>query len=149
MKETTQIDDQIHPLSRDYPASRAVDGNTNPIMRDKSCAHPVTSNRNMPAWWKVDLNDTYRIYSVVIYNRKFHSKRLDGFTLSVGNRSQSDQLVQCGTHTGRVKRSASVVTSCEAVGRYLEFKRSGNEEPNVSGLCEVVVIGHLYISKLY
>ena len=75
-------------------------------------------------------------------------KRLDGFALSVGNSSDRNQLIQCGNHTGTVAASASVVTSCEAVGRYLQFRRvSGTTQPNIAGLCEVVIIGHLYISK--
>ena len=145
-KETSQID-ETRGLSRSYPARRAVDGNTNPVI-SRSCAHPYTSNEKITAWWKVDLDDTYRLYSVVIYNRNCCAQRLDGFTLSVGNRPQSDQLVRCGTHTGRVKRSASVTTSCKAVGRYLEFRRTiTTPQPNIANFCEVVVIGHLYISK--
>ncbi|KAK2191690.1 hypothetical protein NP493_48g07132 [Ridgeia piscesae] len=145
MKKASQIDETAG-YSRSYPASRAVDGNTNPVI-SKSCAHPYTRNEDKTAWWKVDLNDTYRLYSVVIYNRDCCAQRLDGFTLSVGNRPQSDQLVRCGTHTGRVAISASVTTSCKAVGRYLEFRRTiTSSEPNFANFCEVVVIGHLYIN---
>ena len=147
MKKASQID-ETKGNSKTYPASRAVDGNTNPNIRDNSCAHPHTRKPNMTAWWKVDLNDTYRLYSVIIYNRDCCPQRLDGFKLSVGNRSQSDLMVQCGTHLGRVKVSASVTTSCRAVGRYLEFRRTiTTSQPYIANFCEVVVIGHLYIGK--
>ncbi len=146
MKNASQIGENINHNSKTYPASNAVDGKTDSAMRNKRCAHPMTDNDNMTAWWKVDLNDTYRLFSVVIYNRDGSSHRLDGFTLSVGTRS--DQLVPCGTHIGPVNSSASVTTSCEAVGRYLEFRRIiTTRHPNIGGLCEVVVIGHLYIGK--
>ena len=129
MKKASQID-ETKGTSKTYPASRAVDGNTNPNIRDNSCAHPFT-NKNTAAWWKVDLNDTYRLYNVVIYNR------------------DCCQLDKCGTHIGRVARSASVTTSCEAVGRYLEFRRTTTttSKANVANFCEVVVIGHLFIGK--
>ena len=147
MKKPSQLD-ETNGYGRTYPTRRAVDGNTDPNIRHGSCAHPSSSKKNTPAWWKVDLKDTYRLYTVVIYNREASSFRLDGFTLSVGNKSQSDQLEPCGNHIGRVKPSASVTTSCEAVGRYLEFRRTnGTRQPDVAGLCEVVVIGHLYIGK--
>ena len=148
MKKASQIGEKTNRNSKTYPASNAVDGNTSSIMSRNRCAHPMTNNKNMTAWWKVDLNDTYRLYNVVIYNRDGSSFRLDGFTLSVRNSSQSDQLEQCGTHTGHVGLGASVTTSCEAVGRYLEFRRTNKtRQPNIAGLCEVVVVGHLYIGK--
>ena len=149
-KKASQIGETSNYNSRRYPASRAVDGNTDPYLSPdhNHCAHPAGNDLTTTAWWKVDLNGSYRIYSVVIYNRNTSIHRLDGFVLSVGNSSQSDQLEQCGTHIGRVAPSASVTTSCEAVGRYLEFRRTnGTRQPNIGGLCEVVVIGHLFISK--
>ena len=51
-----------------FPAGRAVDGNTNPSMGGGHCAHPDTDwGRN--AWWMVDLEETYNISRVIIYNR--------------------------------------------------------------------------------
>ena len=149
-KKASQLGEKTNTYSRRYPANRAVDGNTDPYLSNdhNHCAHPMGNDLTTTAWWKVDLNDTCRIYSVVIYNRNSSIERLDGFTLSVGNSSQSDEMVQCATHTGRVASSASVSTPCEAVGRYLEFRRTRTtREPHIAGLCEVVVIGHRYISK--
>ncbi|KAK2191678.1 hypothetical protein NP493_48g07064 [Ridgeia piscesae] len=146
-KKASQSGEKTNIYSRSYPASRAVDGNTDSYLKHDHCAHPMLNDTTTTAWWKVDLNGTYRLYSVVIYNRNSNIERLDGFTLSVGSSSQSDRLVQCGTHTGRVASSASVTTSCEAVGRYLEFRRTRTTfQSHKTGLCEVVIIGHRYIT---
>ena len=52
------------------PASRAVDGNTDPDMDNQhSCAHPMDSY-GTNAWWMVDLGQKYSIHRVVIYNKK-------------------------------------------------------------------------------
>ena len=49
------------------PAKLAVDGNTNPSMGAGHCASPDTEwGKN--AWWMVDLEDTYNISRVIIYN---------------------------------------------------------------------------------
>ena len=148
MKKASQIDEKTNYYSKKYTASKAVDGNTDSDMHHNHCAHPMTWNKNLSAWWKVDLDDTYRIYSVVIYNRKNVPWRLEPFTLSVGNSSKSDQLVPCVNYTGPAKSSGSVVSPCEAVGRYVEFRRSGiKKNKYITGLCEGVVIGHRYMSK--
>ncbi len=51
----------------DYVAERAVDGNTDTDQDRGSCAHPYDSSVSQ-AWWRVDLEDLHRIYSVTIYN---------------------------------------------------------------------------------
>ena len=55
--------------SKTYPASFAVDGDTNPDFDHNSCAHPY-DDQGTNAWWMVDLGQKYSISSVVIYNRK-------------------------------------------------------------------------------
>ena len=74
-------------------------------------------------------------------------RQLDTFILGVGNSSHLDSHTQCASHVGRVAKSGTVETSCEAVTRYLSFRMNGGSESHWTGLCEVVVIGHLYISK--
>ena len=55
-----------------FPAGLAVDGNTNPSMAGGHCAHPDTDwGRN--AWWMVDLEETYNISRVIIFNRDAES----------------------------------------------------------------------------
>ena len=52
--------------------SLAVDGDTNGIFEEKSCTHTDQDehddvNNN---WWAVDLEDTYQIQRVTLYNRE-------------------------------------------------------------------------------
>jgi NedA-like, galactose-binding domain/PEP-CTERM motif len=47
-------------------ADRAVDGNTDGYFYDKSVSTTLNSS---PEWWQVDLQDTYAIDSIVIWNR--------------------------------------------------------------------------------
>ncbi|KAI0231380.1 Receptor-type tyrosine-protein phosphatase mu, partial [Lamellibrachia satsuma] len=130
--------------SKKYPASYAVDGDTNPDLDHNSCAVPF-DDQGANAWWMVDLGQKYSISSVVIYNRKnrYNAARLSTFTLGVGNSPNS--LTQCASHNGRVAPSGSVEKSCTAVGQYLRFMRDGGSELNIANLCEVVIIGHLFI----
>ena len=67
-KTASQSVDSYTDWSRQFPAERAVDGNTNPDMFQGHCAHPDTDS-GQNAWWKVDLGETYDISSVIIYNR--------------------------------------------------------------------------------
>ena len=71
--------------------------------------------------------------------------RLDSFTLSVGN--IRDKYTQCASHKGSVAASGSVEETCTAIGRYLLFRRDGGTQPHLAGLCEVVVIGHLFVGE--
>ena len=68
----------------------------------------------------------------------------DAFTLSVGD--SPDKTTECAEHDGSVGPEATVNVSCDAVGRYLTFRR---EDKNVDStvLCEVVVIGSRRISR--
>jgi len=68
--------------------------------------------------------------------------------LSVGNSQDVDTLTQCASHNRTVGSSESVTKSCQAVGRYLRFSRDGEPRRNIAGLCEVVIIGHLFTGKL-
>ncbi|KAI0218277.1 hypothetical protein LSAT2_030008 [Lamellibrachia satsuma] len=97
------------------------------------------------AWWMVDLGQMYSIHRVVIYNRKnwHNAGRLDTFILSVGDSPST--LDHCASHNGRVSASGSVEHSCTKVGQYLGFRRNGGSEYNIASLCEVVIIGHLFI----
>ena len=72
-------------------------------------------------------------------------RRLKTFVLSVGN--SRNRLTPCANHNHDVASSKSVTKSCQAVGRYLRFSRDGGPEPHSAGLCEVVIIGHLFIDK--
>ncbi|KAI0239537.1 hypothetical protein LSAT2_009729 [Lamellibrachia satsuma] len=53
---------------------------------------------------------------------------------------------QCASHNGAMTAGATVNKSCTATGRYLSFRRTGGGENHWTTLCEVVVIGHRYVS---
>ncbi|KAI8477942.1 hypothetical protein Bbelb_443250 [Branchiostoma belcheri] len=54
-------------LRSEYPAERAVDGNTGTILYPlKECTH---TDLEYEPWWKVDLGDTYVISHVTVINR--------------------------------------------------------------------------------
>jgi len=40
-----------------------------------TCAQTTLGTTNDPAWWQVDLGDTYLITGIKIYNRQKHGKR--------------------------------------------------------------------------
>ena len=73
--------------------------------------------------------------------------RLNAFTLSVGNSSDIEDHSQCTRHNGAVAAGATVNESCTATGRYLSFRLSGGEDNHFTTLCEVVVIGYIYVCK--
>ena len=74
-------------------------------------------------------------------------KRLDTFILSVGDSPDKTKHRQCASHNGRVAAGGTVEEQCKGIGRYLSFRRDGGHESYVTGLCEVVVIGHRHIGK--
>ena len=69
-KTAHQSGEKLNEWSIGNPASRAVDGNTDPdLEHHHHCAHPMDS-AGTNAWWMVDLGQKYSINRVVIYNRK-------------------------------------------------------------------------------
>ncbi|XP_053407627.1 fucolectin-6-like [Mercenaria mercenaria] len=50
-----------------WPASKAVDGNTNNNMNGDSCFHTNTAATN---WWYVDLGQNYQVSLIEVFNRK-------------------------------------------------------------------------------
>ena len=68
-KPATQRDDYLDG-SRGWDAGKAVDGVTDGNIYNNFCQHSGASDANAPpAWWQVDLQGTYTIYSVTVYNR--------------------------------------------------------------------------------
>ena len=69
---------QLESLSFGQPSSLAVDGITDPGPGDENCAHPFSGSRNnppIPVWWYVDLELSYRITQIVLYNRASFTAR--------------------------------------------------------------------------
>ena len=67
-KTATQSSDPATTWSEDYPADKAVDGKTDPHIENGHCAHP-DEKWGQHARWTVDLEETFYIYYVIIYNR--------------------------------------------------------------------------------
>ena len=76
------------------------------------------------------------------------NRRLDTFVLSVGDSEDRHNHRTCVVHNAWVSLSGTVEQTCNAVARYLSFRRNGGFELYATALCEVVVIGHIYIGKL-
>ena len=70
-------------------ASRAVDGNTNPIFTGGSITH--TSTETNP-WWRVDLGYSAFVANIGLWNRGDNGNelRLNGFTVLVGDTPDGD-----------------------------------------------------------
>ena len=62
----------------DY-AERAVDGDTNQTSAGGSCMDTSTNVTKTLAWWIVDLNDTYRIGNITIWNRDEYENNIGIF----------------------------------------------------------------------
>ena len=67
-KPASQSSSPYTQWSERFPADRAVDGNTHPRMENGHCALPDVE-WGQHAWWRVDLEDTFNIYYVIIHNR--------------------------------------------------------------------------------
>ena len=76
MKPTDQSSTAFGAVS-----SRAVDGNPSGIWNDNSVTHTYS---DQGAWWKVDLEQSYDIFEIIIYNRAdCCGDRLDGFSVEI------------------------------------------------------------------
>ncbi len=63
-------------------ASRAIDGNTDPLYGHHGQTHSVQNTAD--PWWEVDLGRDVPIEKIVVYNRgEGFSRRMDGYSLSV------------------------------------------------------------------
>ena len=52
---------------------RAVNGDTS-YYNNGNCAHTTQGNTSDPAWWQVDLGETYQITGIRIHNRDRRGK---------------------------------------------------------------------------
>ncbi|XP_064604304.1 multiple epidermal growth factor-like domains protein 10 [Liolophura sinensis] len=95
-----------------YISAFAVDGKVGHILESTPCTHTMNDLRS---WWTVTLNRTYSIYTFQIYNRVENcgngpepcSRRLNGFTLSVGTNNQSYNA--CYTDTTTTNEGPGVI----------------------------------------
>nr|XP_019929678.1 uncharacterized protein LOC105345276 [Crassostrea gigas] len=125
-----------------YNASYAVDGNRGTNVGVDKCAH--TADGDMNPWWRVDLQDVYKVSSVRILNRgkdQYNtdlSHQLRNITVTVGL-TESDVNTSCGVFAGPGTLSQLVVIDCPTLpwGRFVKISKT----TEFLTLCEVDVFG--------
>ncbi|KAK2138701.1 hypothetical protein LSH36_2555g00001 [Paralvinella palmiformis] len=138
---------------RNATADKAVDG-----LYDKDdkkyyylnvCVHPNTSwHNNVSAEWWVDLEATYSIYKVTVWNtyNKGGYWRMNNFTVEVAT-SENKTKQSCGEYTKKepVSRGGNFTFNCNnKQGRYVYVRRlTWAREKKYMTLCEVAVDGIL------
>eukprot|EP00058_Branchiostoma_floridae_P028482 XP_002613973.1 hypothetical protein BRAFLDRAFT_67461 [Branchiostoma floridae] len=121
----------------DGPASRAVDGNTDPdLTNGKSCTH--TNGEDNASWW-VDLGQAYMVDRVVIYNRMdWGPERLNPFNIHIGDSDQVSANPMCGGNHQIDVTKPSMSVPCPGMrGRYLGVRLPGSNRK--LSLCEVKI----------
>ena len=102
---------------------RAIDGNTNGIWG----AGTTTHTNGAPSWWEVDLQNTYDIGTVVLWNRlDCCSERLTNFTVSIlaadGTVNWEEAFLTAGE---RIDGPNFTIDGIEAEGHYLRIAMPG------------------------
>ncbi|XP_019630216.1 PREDICTED: hemicentin-1-like [Branchiostoma belcheri] len=126
-------------LRSEYPAERAVDGNTGTILYPlKECTH---TDLEYEPWWKVDLGDTYVISHVTVINRgDCCGERLRNFMLRVGPYEDFRENTPCGDIYSEIPSEGETIdVRCEEPisGRWVSVQLIGRED--YLSLCEVQV----------
>jgi cytochrome c peroxidase len=134
---------QSSTFSADYPASRAVDGNTDGNHLSKSINH---TNYEVNAWWQVDLGSATTINTITLWNRTdCCSDRLSNFFVFVANYDMTGKgfgdLVVDNT-VWRYSLGTTAPTTLNipvnSTGRYVRVQLAGT---NSLHLAEVQVFG--------
>lgn len=63
-------------------AYNAIDGNRNNRLEQGSCAH---TKYNFEPWWRLDLRNIHKVFTVKLFFRDTFQERLDGVGLHIGN----------------------------------------------------------------
>ncbi|KAM4687850.1 fucolectin-4-like [Discoglossus pictus] len=115
---------------------RAIDGNKSGTYGDGSCTH---TDKDNPAWWRVDLNDDYKISRVIVTNRRDCCyERLGGAEVRVGNSTHLNKNSLCGIIWDVL--APTVTICCDRMeGRYVSIAIVTRRE--YLTLCEVEVYG--------
>ena len=116
-------------------SSNAVDGNTNTNWGGKSCTH--TKKEHSP-WWAVDLQSSYDVDSVKVYNRgDCCGSRLNDFGVKVGTAPNTGS--ECGAGNYKIGSGASKTVDCSgAQGSYVSIFM---KKQVAIQICEVQVYG--------
>ncbi|KAF3855678.1 hypothetical protein F7725_016401 [Dissostichus mawsoni] len=107
---------------------RAVDGNLASVYNQNSCTH--TKKQRNP-WWRLDLQNTYRINTVTITNRKdCCSDRINGAEIRVGNslNARGNPNPICAVISS-IEAGTSKTFECNGMdGQYVTIVIRGREE---------------------
>lgn len=123
-----------------YPASKALDGNTN-----RGLSHPTTIATEH-SWWRVDLEEEHVVKDITVHNRNDeHSDRLDGTRVYVSE-NISDVYTDeelCAT-LSLDNGTITVSSNCENMikGRYVTIY-----QPDIGeslNFFEVQIVGYKY-----
>ncbi|KAK1895451.1 Fucolectin-5 [Dissostichus eleginoides] len=119
-------------------AYNAIDGNRASDWAKGSCAH---TNKELNPWWRLDLGNTHKIFSVKITNYKNTPSYINGVEIKIG-----DSLDNDGNNNPRCAVISSIPAGftetfeCNGMdGRYVNIVIPGKTEHLV--LCEVEVYG--------
>ncbi|XP_078585297.1 uncharacterized protein LOC144867284 isoform X2 [Branchiostoma floridae x Branchiostoma japonicum] len=118
-------------------ASRAVDGNTTTFYSGLSC---TLNYNNDNAHWFVDLEQSYMISRIVIFNRQDDCcwERLNPFNIHIGDSDQVSTNPKCGGDHEIDGNQVSVTILCPAMqGRYVGIRLPGTAR--TLNVCEVQV----------
>ncbi|XP_066269746.1 uncharacterized protein [Branchiostoma lanceolatum] len=123
----------------EYPAERAVDGNTGTVLYPRQeCTH---TDQEYEPWWKVDLGDTYVISHVTVINRgDCCGERLRNFMVRVGPFEDIRENPPCGdiySETPSDGETIDVLCAEPISGRWVSVQLIGRED--YLSLCEVQV----------
>ncbi|KAK5848263.1 hypothetical protein PBY51_005892 [Eleginops maclovinus] len=117
-------------------ASGAVDGNKDLKPETRSC---TLSKEESDPWWRVDLENVYKISAVTITNRGENASSLDGAEIWIGNPMETENTnkFRCAI-ISHIPAGRTFYFSCSASeGRYVTVLLPGSKK--VLSLCEVEV----------
>ncbi len=127
------------------PASRAVDGFSDPDwLNEYSCTHTDPAHTT-PGWWMLDMKQTRTVRLVRLTNRNVAPERLFNFEIRVGfNDTDFSENTLCYYMAGMVGNAATEDFPCllPTRGRYLSIQRLiplGPSGKTVLTLCEVQI----------
>ncbi|XP_058625947.1 fucolectin-4-like [Onychostoma macrolepis] len=127
--------------SADWVAERAVDGNRGLQQLYTGCSS--TLNETEP-WWRLDLQDVYRVNKVVVTNRKdCCTEQINGAEIHIGNSLENNGINNhiCAVIPA-IPAGESYNYSCDGLdGRYVIIHIPGDWK--ILALCEVEVYGYL------
>ncbi|XP_006825692.1 uncharacterized protein LOC102801634 [Saccoglossus kowalevskii] len=135
-KNATQSSD----WSVSFPASNAVDGNTNTHWVSGSCTSTLS---DINAWWKVDLGENYLVYEVILTNRldPCCKTRILNSEVRIGVSDVISENIRCGELVTLEQTSQSdIVFECDSpiVGRYASLQLV--DRTDLLNFCEMQVM---------